>query len=113
MNKNYKKFANKFSSEGQEKFYSKIKKMKKDLEFISNPNTKERIETNIFTMIKSYENMKKYYFECVKYEKGIKEKNNLNQKLTNELLSKKIKYVQKTGFMHRDDFDRKLPFPKN
>ena len=113
MDENYKKFAEFYSVEGQKKFYSKIKKMRKDLEGIANIEIKKSIQENIEKQIKSYERGKINYLDCVISEKKIKESNNLNKKLGIELFNKKIKFLEKAGFMYRDSSDDKFQLPKN
>jgi hypothetical protein len=113
MNQNYKKFEDKFSEEGQKEFYSKIESMKNHLKKISDFETKKNIEKNISNLISSYEKTKKYYFDCIEYEKKIKKLKEKNKNLVKKIFEEKIKYLEKTGFMHIDEFDKKFGLSKN
>jgi hypothetical protein len=57
--------------------------------------------------------MKKYYARCVESENKIKKSNSLNKKLSIEIFNQKMKFIQKSGFMYRDDFDKEFGLSNN
>ncbi len=113
MNEFYKKFKDKFTEDGEIEFYLKIERMKKDAKNVSSPAIKKSLEENISSMISSYENMKKYYNQCLEYEEKIKMERKKSKELAPKIFKAKMDFIKNKGYMFKSESDEKFGLSKN